>query len=211
MYSPIINAWPWASVGISQSRTSGGGSCWFCCCWGDIPSSTTRPSTTGSAEDLLRNNKVPKIIISPIPALANNGKLLLKSAIAVSTKLELSGAALTTILYSCSLKPPSESRILTLIVCSPGAKLLAKLKFEPVPISSSAVHSPSQSAYHTTDGVPPSISVTSTPKSIVSPSSNSRGISSTSISGALFWTLIVCVNWTCCLPPSPSSATTRNS
>ena len=133
-------------------------------------------------------------MINPIPKVANNGRLLLKSAIAVSTTLALSGAALTTMLYSCSLKPPSESKILTLIVCSPGARLLAKLKFEPVPISSSAVQRPSQSAYHTTDGVPPSTSVTSTPKSIVSPSSNSNGTSSTSISGALFWTLIVCNN-----------------
>ena len=122
----------------------------------------------------------------PTPTLANNGKLLLKSAIAVSTKLALSGAALTTMLYSCSLYPPSESRILTFIVCSPGLKLLAKLKLEPVPISLSSLHTPSQSAYQTTDGVSPSTSVTSIPKSIVSPSSNSSGTSSTSISGALF-------------------------
>ena len=87
---------------MSQSRTSGGGNCWFCCCV-ETPSSTTSPSTTGSAEDLLRNSKVPKIIANPIPALANNGKLLLKSAMATSTRLELSGAAFTTMLYSCSL------------------------------------------------------------------------------------------------------------
>ena len=97
------------------------------------------------------------------------------------------------------------------MVWSPGAKLFAKLKFEPVPISLSSVHKPSQSAYQTTEGAPPSTSVTSTPKSIVSPSSNSNGTSSTSISGALFWTVIVCVSWTCCVPPSPSSASTRNS
>ena len=109
----------------------------------------------------------------------NNGKLLLKSAMATSTRLALSGAAFTTMLYSCSLNPPSESKILTLIVCSPGARLLAKLKLEPVPISSSSEHKPSQSAYQTTEGVPPSTSLTSIPKSIVSPSSNSNGTSST--------------------------------